>query len=34
VHQASAKQVAQRIGVIGQDDFGHLRLRFVHRARR
>jgi hypothetical protein len=27
VHEASAEQVAQRVGVVGQDDLSHLRLR-------
>ena len=27
VHQASAEQIAERVGVVGQDDLSHLRLR-------
>jgi hypothetical protein len=33
MHQASAQQISELIGVIGQNHFRHLRLRFAHRAR-
>jgi len=33
MHEASAEQIAQRIGVVRKDNFHHLRLRFAHRAR-
>ena len=31
VHEASAKQVAQRVGVVGQDYLRHLGLRIANR---
>jgi len=34
VHQSSAQQVAERVGVVGQDDFGHFRLRIGDQSRR
>ena len=33
VHQPSAQQVTQRVGIVWQDNFRHLRLRFMHRSR-
>ena len=33
VHEAAAEQVAQSIGVVGQDELGHFRLRVGHGAR-
>src|SRR6478672_9596871 len=33
MHQPSAQQISELIGVIGQNHFRHLRLRFAHRAR-
>jgi hypothetical protein len=33
VHQASAKKIPQRIGVIRKHDLGHLRLRIAYRTR-
>ena len=33
MHQASAEEIAERISIIGQDYFGHLRLRFADRTR-
>ena len=32
VHEASAQQVAERVGIVGQYHLCHLRLRFAHRA--
>ena len=34
VHQSSAKKISQRVGVIREYNFSHLRLRFMHPARR
>jgi hypothetical protein len=34
VHQASAEQSAQRIRVVGQNQFRHLELGFAHGTRR
>ena len=34
VHQPAAQQIAQGVGVVGQNDLSHLRLRAGHRARR
>ena len=33
VHQSSAEKSAQDVGIVGQNDFRHLRLRFADRAR-
>src|SRR5579864_2721351 len=33
VHQASAEQGGERVGVVGQNDFGHLGLRIANRTR-
>jgi hypothetical protein len=33
VHQPSAQQIAQRVGVVGQDEFSHLGLGAGHGAR-
>ena len=33
VHESSAEEIAERIGVIGKYDFRHFRLRFTHWAR-
>ena len=32
VHQAAAEQRAQRVGVVGQNQFDHLGLRLAHRS--
>jgi hypothetical protein len=33
VHEASTEQVAELVGVIGQNNFCHVRLRFMHGPR-
>ena len=33
VHEAAAEQIAQGVGIVGQDQLGHFRLRLGHGAR-